>query len=49
MDINKFKIKPIPQQMAQKIETPILQFVVANVACIPQRIQIIKSKIAIIR
>lgn len=47
--MNKFKIKQIPQQIAQKIEAPILKPVVANVACTTKRIQTTKSKSAVIR
>ena len=47
--MNKFKIKQIPQQIAQKIEAPTLKPVVANVACTTKRIQTTKSKSAVIR
>ena len=47
--MNKFKIKQIPQQIAQKIEVPTIKSVVANVACTTKRIQTIKSKNAVIR
>ena len=47
--MNKFKIKQIPQQIAQKIEAPTLKPVVANVACTTKRIQTTKSKRVIIK
>ena len=47
--MNKFKIKQIPQQIAQKIEIPTLQPVVTNVACTIKRIQTTKSKRVIIK
>ena len=47
--MNKFKIKQIPQQIAQKIEVPTIKSVVANVACTTKRIQTTKSKSAVIR
>jgi hypothetical protein len=47
--IIKFKTKQIPQQIAQKIETPILKSVVANEACTQKRRQTTKSKSAVIK
>jgi hypothetical protein len=47
--IIRFKTKQIPQQIAQKIETPILKSVVANEACTQKRRQTTKSKSAVIR
>ena len=47
--MNKFKIKQIPQQIAQKIEVPTLKPVVTNVACTIKRIQTTKSKMVIIK
>ena len=49
MVIIKFKIKQTPQHIAQKIEVPILKFVVASTACTIKRIQATKSKSAVIR
>ena len=49
MVIIKFKIKQTPQHIAQKIEVPILKFVVESTACTIKRIQATKSKSAVIR
>ena len=49
MVIIKFKIKQTPQHIAQKIEVPILKFVIESTACTIKRIQATKSKSAVIR